>query len=132
MKLRKKQEESLQIGVCKYIKKEYPNVIFFCDLSSGMKLSIGQAVKAQKMKSSRGLPDLFIACERKGFNGLFLELKREGVNVYLKDGKTMTSNKHINEQASILEALRLEGYVAEFAVGFDEVKSKIDNYLKTN
>jgi hypothetical protein len=54
-----KAEEKLQIAVCKYLKLQYPDVIFTAE-SSGLKLTIGQAVIAKQLRSSKGLPDIMI------------------------------------------------------------------------
>lgn len=59
--------------------------------------------------------------------GLFLELKKEGTRLQKKNGEWST--EHIAEQAKILEKLRQRGYCAEFAIGFDEAKKIIDEYL---
>jgi hypothetical protein len=59
--------------------------------------------------------------------GLFLELKKEGTRLKKKNGEW--ANDHIAEQAEILNQLKLRGYAAEFAVGFDQAKEIIDNYL---
>lgn len=59
--------------------------------------------------------------------GLFIELKRENTRLKKKDDSW--ASEHIAEQAEVLERLRDEGYVAEFAVGFDEAKQIIDEYL---
>lgn len=125
-----KKEESIQLSVCKYIKLQYPQVIFCCDYAAGIRLNIGQAVKASKMRSSKGLPDIMIfqpSNDHHNYHGLFLELKT--VTPYLKDGITLKKDKHLAEQAEILQALILRGYYAVFAVGFDEAKIIIDNYL---
>lgn len=125
----RKQEERLQVAVCTYLKLQYPHVIFMSDIASGMKLSIGSAVRAKKMRSSRGQPDLFV-CEPRGiYHGLFLELKREGTKVFLKDGVTIPLNEHLIEQHQMLSELRTKGYMAEFACGFLEAKKIIDEYL---
>lgn len=59
--------------------------------------------------------------------GLFLELKKEGIRLKKNNGDWAT--EHIAEQADVLEKLRARGYCAEFAVGFDEAKQIIDEYL---
>lgn len=124
-----KKEESLQLQVCTYLKIQFPKTIFTCDLSSGMKLRIGQAIKASKMRSSRGLPDLFIAQKsfQGEYSGLFLELKKEGTRLHNKIGGWATP--HIAEQYEILHRLRKLGYKAEFACGWGEAKKIIDQYL---
>lgn len=49
-----RQEESIQLQVCRYISMQYKGVMFISDVASGIKLNMGQAVKASKMRSSRG------------------------------------------------------------------------------
>jgi hypothetical protein len=125
-----KTEESIQISVCKYLKLFYPDVIFTCDLSSGMKLTIGQSVKSAKMRSSRGLPDIMIL-EPRGegefrYCGLMIELKSEKAGN--KNG-TVKQTDHVREQQEILTRLEKKGYMAKFAIGFEEAKNIIDFYL---
>ena len=123
-----KSEESLQIAVSRYLKMQYPNINFTSE-SSGMRLTMGQAVKAKKMRSSRGLPDLMIFAVRGKYSGMFLELKKEGNSPYLKNGE-LRASQHIQEQNEVLESLRNEGYYAEFAVGLEDAINQISNYLK--
>jgi len=121
-----KAEEKLQIAVCKYLKLQYPDVIFTAE-SSGLKLTIGQAVIAKQLRSSKGLPDLMIFKPNKYFHGLFIELKKEGTR--LKNG-AMPNTIHIKEQREMLLKLSKLGYCAIFACGFYEAKNIIDSYLK--
>lgn len=122
------KEEKIQEQFCEWIKIQYPNVIFSCDLSSGMKLTIGQAVKAKKMRSSRALPD-FTASEPKGkYHGFHLELKRSGTVIFKKDG-TLVADEHIREQHALLERLRIKGYYAEFAIGIEDAMKQFNNYM---
>ena len=137
-----KKEELLHLKVCDYLRKNYPDVLFRTDFSSGMKMTPGQAAKHKKFQKSRAWPDLFIAKPEKDvfrdsfsgdkyfefFAGLFLELKAEGAKLYKKNGE-MVANKHYREQAEMLEKLRLNGYIAEFAVGYDEAIKMITDYL---
>ena len=124
----KKHEENLQLEVCNYIALTYTNVLFMSDVAAGMKLTKWQAVKASKMRSNRGLPDLIIFSARGGFFGLMLELKKEGTVINLKNGG-ITSDTHIREQMEVHVKLRNEGYCVTFAVGFDEAVRKIDGYM---
>jgi len=136
---KKQKEEKEQIRICKYLRKDYPDVIFTCDLASGMKLPIHIAAKNKSMRSSRGLPDLFIAepyprnikheldvC----YFGLFIEIKSEDTILYKVDGVTLRKNEHVEEQAEILRQLSEKGYKAVFACGYEEAKKIIDEYLK--
>ncbi len=122
-----KAEEKIQMEFCDYVRYTYPDIIFMCDLASGLKLPIWIAAKNKQMRSSKSLPDFFAAEPRKGFNGLFIELKKDGIR--LKSGAMPTSD-HIRDQEAILERLRQKGYKAEFAVGIEEAKFIFDEYMK--
>lgn len=121
-------EDITHQSVCEYIKLKYPNVIFNTDLS-GLRLTMQQALKVKKLRSSNGFPDLVIYEPRLGYNGLFLELKRPSEKLFCKDGK-MRKNNHLEEQFEMHEKLRQRGYYCQFAVGFLEAKLLIDNYLQ--
>jgi hypothetical protein len=120
-------EKTLHRSICEYIRYQYPGVIFNSDLSGATRLTIGQAVALKSLRSERGFPDLVIYEARGGFHGLFIELKKEGEVIFNKKGCPTTP--HITEQFLLIGRLKLKGYKAEFAVGFDEAKKIIDNYL---
>lgn len=143
-------EADLQVQVADYLRLQYPDVMFHSDYGSGVKLTMGQAVKQKRQNGGRrAWPDMFIA-EPKGVKaeckvvykdeiikdvhfieqkyGLFIELKKAGTRIFKKDG-TLVADEHIREQFDILKQLRKRGYMAEFACGFDEAKEIIDNYL---
>lgn len=120
------KEENLHLAVCNYIRMQYPNVLFNSDMS-GVKLTMGQAIKAKNLRSCKGFPDLVIYEPRGNFKALFLELKREGENLFKKNGEFRS--EHLKEQAHLMQQLRNKGYMCSFAVGFDEAKMYIDNYL---
>lgn len=138
-------ESDLQSQVADYLRLQYPNVMFHSDFGSGVRLTVGQALRQKRQNGGRrAWPDMFIACtlkviirfdfnrnidvsERVPCGGLFLELKREGTRLKKKNGEWAT--EHIAEQAKVLDDLRERGYCAEFAVGFDEAKRIIDEYL---
>lgn len=126
--IRAGSEEQLHQQVCDYLKLQYPGVMFHSDFGSGVRLTMGQAAKQKRLQSSRAWPDLFIAERRNGKSGLFLELKREGTRLTLKNG-TFTTDAHLNEQKVVLEQLENRGFDAQFAVGFADTKQKIDTYL---
>jgi hypothetical protein len=126
-----KHEQSLQRQVCTYLRMQYPNVIFRSDFSSGLHLTPAQASLHKSMQSGRAWPDLQIINPSRKYHGLFIELKKEGTKVYLKNGK-LTSNPHIQEQAAVLKELNKLGYFARFGIGFDSCQRLIDWYLNPN
>ena len=119
-------EEQLHKQVCTYIKTQYPNVLFNTD-SSGIKLTIGQAKKLKALRSCNGFPDIAIYESRGGYNGLFIELKRE--TPYKKYG-AIKKSEHLKEQLEMQNKLMCRGYFAQFCWNFDMTKRLIDNYLK--
>lgn len=123
-----KKEEILHLKICDYLRKNYPNVLFRTDFSSGMKMSPGQAAKHKKFQKSRAWPDLFIAESNNFASGLFLEIKAEDVIVFKKNGK-IRKNKHLIEQDKMLKELRKKGYRARFAIGYNQAIFEIQQYL---
>ena len=127
-------ERDLQTKVADYIRLQYPKAIFHSDYGSGIKLTVRQATIQKRQNGfRRGWPDMFIA-EKSAlangatlFSGLFLELKREGARLKKRNGEW--ASDHIAEQAEIIGQLNERGYLAAFAVGFDEAKEIIDKYL---
>ena len=133
-------EADLQVQVADYLRLQYPSVMFHSDYGSGIKLTMGQAIKQKRQNGGRrAWPDMFIAEPReiadphadllRPKHGLFIELKKAGTKIFTKKG-TLVSNEHIREQFDMLEQLRRKGYVAKFACGFDEAKRIIDEYLR--
>lgn len=121
----RRSEESLQLAVCKYIKLQYPSVIFTAE-ASGLNKSKAAAGKAKMMRSSSKLPDLWILEPKDGFHGLLLEFKLN--SPYLIDN-SLRKQPHIQEQNKMLHRLRSKGYYATFIWRFEDAKNIIDNYM---
>lgn len=128
-------ELELQMQVADYLRLQYPGVLFHSDFGSGIKLTMGQAIKQKRLQGGRrSWPDMFIAepafdmNRNRDIHGLFLEIKRPDVKIYKENGD-LVANEHICEQAAVLDELRKRGYAAKFACGFDEAKKIIDEYL---
>ena len=134
----KKLEEELSLKLAKYIKLQYPKLIYRFDIAADIKLTMGQARKNKALQmTDRGYPDLFIAKALKGFNGLYVELKKDKSEVFLKDGVTFkrrvnkkTGKCHIQEQHEMHERLRVEGYKVEWGFGFEDTIDKLNKYLR--
>ena len=124
-------EHQLYEKIARYLQTEYPGVIYRFDLAADLKLTPGQAAKHKRLHPDRGYPDLFIAFTSKGYAGLYLEIKAEGNSPFKKDG-TLKKDTHIYEQWKTLCRLSYERYKADFAVGFEDCKKKIDDYLGGN
>ena len=127
-------EHNLYEQIARYLQQQYPDVIYRFDIAADLKLTPGQAAKHKRLHPTRGYPDLFIAEPQFGERyckslGLYMEIKTESNSPYKKDG-TFKKDKHLEEQAEMLENLRARGDRAEFGVGFDKCKQIIDEYLR--
>ena len=83
---------------------------------NGLKMTKGQAAKARP-QMLKGAPDMFLPVARKGYHGLFIELKRE-------KGGTVSAY-----QKKVLYILNKEGYKAVVCRGHDEAIQTIMEYL---
>lgn len=149
-------EHNLYEQIARYLQQQYPDVIYRFDLAADIKLTPGQAAKHHRLHPKRGYPDLFIAeqkhwhydspcaevCDSNCYAGLMIEIKKDGTKLKRdKDAKKPLKgetkvrkkgdwfDKHIEEQAEMLEKLHVRGYRAEFGVGLEECKKIIDEYL---
>lgn len=97
------------------------------DTIASVKLTEAQAVR-NKAIQKRGFktPDLIIFEAKKGFHGLFIELKVE--SPYKLNGE-LKKDKHLEGQAESMELLRQKGYWADFRWTFEDAKKVIDWYL---
>ena len=121
-------EHDIYLQIAQYLRLRYPNVIYRYDLAADLKLSIGQAKKHKALQHYRGYPDLFIAEPRGKYHGLFIEIKKDGTRIFTNKGP-LVADAHIREQFDMLADLRQRGYQAQFAIGFDNAKQLIDEYL---
>lgn len=107
---------------------EQAAVIAWCDLQghpynlingsmNGVRLTIGQSVKAKKAGMRKGFPDLNLPIARNDYHGLYVEMKRVSGGVASEDQKKW---KHI---------LEAEGYAHVYAYGCDEAIAFIKDYV---
>ena len=119
-------EEKLHKSICDYIKLQFPKVLFSTD-TSGIKLTIGQAVKVKKLRSSNSFPDISIYQPNCNYYGLFLEVKKE--TPYKKCGE-LKKVDHLQNQDKMHKELRRRGYSAIFVWSFEQAKDVVDKYMK--
>ena len=107
--------------------QEQITIIKYCDLKkipiyaipNGGYRNVIEArnLKLQGVKS--GVPDMCIPLARKGYHGLYIELK-------------VGKNKPSTNQLKWIEILNTNGYKAVVCYGFDETIKTIEDYLKEN
>lgn len=113
--------------LCDFVRLKWPTAIFNSD-GAGNMLTKAQAGMAKMLRCSAGFPDWMLAEPRGRYHGMFLELKREGVTLYLKDG-TLSRDAHVQEQAEMLQKLVERGYYANFAQGYDDAAEQVEKYM---
>ena len=87
---------------------------------NGMRASsIHQAVAAKKSGMKKGYPDIFLPVAARGWNGLFIEMKR-------RDGVASDVSP---EQRQWLADLTEQGYQAVIAFGWEQAARLIEGYL---
>lgn len=100
----------------KVIENKYPELKLLNASLNGVRLSIGQAMKAKRAGMKKGYPDIFLPVARGKYHGLFIELKIKG-------------GYPTKEQKWWIDKLNKEGYKACVCYGFEEAKNVILNYL---
>jgi hypothetical protein len=126
--MRNNREYQICKDIAIYMRLQYPDVIYRFDMA-GLNLSMAQAGMNKAIQCGKGWPDLFIAEARRPYIGCFIEIKAEDAKLLKRDGSYATP--HLAEQSVMLFRLRKKNYYAVFAIGFNQVKTEIDNYLKT-
>lgn len=125
-------ESVLQTKICRWLKDNYPGIIFFSDFAAGLYF------KEDWVKNLRSLQacedkylDLTIMSRNKTFSAIIIEIKVNVSDLFLIDGRTLKSS-HVQEQYNSILKLREQGYYADFGVGENDIKQIIINYFNDN
>ena len=112
----KQPEHILQVACVNYFRLRYPKGLIYAIPNGGQRnVIVASKLKAEGVLS--GVPDLHIATAKKGFHGLYIELK---------NGK---AGKVSDNQKTIMEKLQSEGYRCEVCRSFDEFKNVVNDYM---
>lgn len=123
------REYHIQKQVCQYLSLQYPDVIFLSDTVASVKLTAPQSIRNKSIqKDNFQIPDLIVLEPKGKYHGLLIELKVKRINYKNQPDKLM-KNDHIQGQLESINKLMSKGYFASFAVGFDEAKKIIDDYM---
>ena len=107
-------------------RRYHPELALLNGSLNGVRLTIGQAVKARKQGMKRGFPDIFLPVPKGGYHGLFIELK---VEPYRNHKNKMVYPKISKEQRWWIEELTKQRYKAVVCKGYDAAINEIDSYL---
>lgn len=111
-------EQGLLIEWIGYQIARYPELelLFHIPNEKGTR-SITDMQRLKSLGVKPGVPDLFLPVARWGWNGLFIEMKRQ------KDGRVS------KEQQAWISKLTTQGYLVRVCNGFDEAKKSLLLYL---
>lgn len=103
-----------------HMEHKYPELWFLNGSLNGVRLTIGQAVKAKKAGMKKGYPDIFLPVARMKWHGLYIELKRE------------KNSRATPEQNNWLFKLSEQGYLPCICKGKEAAIRVIIQYLDGN
>lgn len=121
-----KPEQHLQKQLCAWMKIQHPTVYFFSD-PSGLRVPAGLRNYLKATRSHHAALDVSILESRMSWSGLILELKAK--SPFKKDGKTLLSDPHLEDQHKTMVHLRNRGFMCELVWGFEQGKKIINDYL---
>lgn len=127
----KKQNPEYQIQAAFVLQMahRYPGIMVFSDTAAHIGKTMFQQIRANKLQSeiAKDWPDVFVAQPSGDYAGLFLEFKAK--SPYLKDGVTLSSDKHIRAQAATMDRLRERGYFCAFVWEVSQAVNLTYKYL---
>ena len=127
MKTIEADEQAALFRWAEFHKKYYPELALLNGSLNGVKLTIGQAVKAKKQGMKKGFPDIQLPVARGCYHGLFIELK---IKPYRNDKNKIVYPKISGEQLWWISKLKYHGYRAVICKGFDAAMTEILRYLQ--
>ena len=114
------KEDVEQIAIMQWAvssRAKYPELKLLHHIPNERKCSPQQGQYLKRKGVKAGVPDLCLPIARKGYNGMYIELKRS-------DGGRLS-----DEQKWWLEELTMQGYAAIVCHGADEAIRAIKDYL---
>lgn len=117
----KVSEQSEQLRFCKWLKREYPQVLFRSDVQNQSARSPQMQNILQILDPYRsGMPDIVIYQPMGPYYGLMIEMKRVGASI---------NTEHGRDQQSMHERLREKGWKIIFAWGAENAKQEFKDYI---
>lgn len=97
---------------------KYPELALAHHIPNGGSRNAIEAARLKAQGVKAGIPDICIPVARKGFHGLYIELKRQ------RNGRLSDAQK------DMILRLRQEGYKVEVCKGFQEAANVIEEYMR--
>lgn len=113
----RQREAELQRACVRWFRMQYPQHLLF-HIPNGGRRNAREAAFLKSEGVTAGIPDLFLAVGRHGFNGLFIEMKA---------GR----NTATPAQKEMMVRLGLAGYLCVVCRSFEEFQIEVIKYLQT-
>lgn len=110
------QEQCIIFRWAEMQEAQYPELKLLKADLNGVRLTIGQAMKAKRAGMKKGYPDMFLPIQRNGYAGLFIELK-------------VGKNQPTKEQKKWLTELGKQGYKTCCCWGAEAAITAIKQYM---
>lgn len=110
-------QQSLLFEWASYFENRVPELSLMFAVPNGGKRHIGVAIKMKAEGVKAGVPDIVLPVPRKGFHGMFIEMKNG------KKGKVADNQKWW------LQRLSEQGYNCVVCYSYEEAKDAISEYL---
>ena len=113
--IKRESEHEIQVTCINWFRLAYPKFLIFAIPNGGQRnVIVASKLKAEGVVS--GIPDLHIPIAKKGFHGLYIEMKAG-------------NNKPSPNQITIMDKLRNEGYKCVVCWNLDEFMKEVIHYL---
>ena len=114
------QEQTTLFKWAALMARKWPELRLLHHIPNGGSRNAIEAARLKAQGVKPGVPDIFLPCAKKGFYGLYIELKRQ------KGGRVS------EEQKDMIDALRDESYKVAVCKGWEEAKNVITEYMNEN
>lgn len=106
------EQQKIVLSFC----NKHPELSVIFAIGNGGLRDLGTAIKMKAEGVKKGVPDLFLPLAKKGYHGLFIELKTE-------------TGRASKEQKEWIEKLNANGYLAKVCFGYKEAIEELKNYV---
>lgn len=120
-------EQSEQIWFVNWFRNKYLDYIIF-HIPNGGSRNIREAVNLKAAGVLSGVPDLLICVAKKGYHGLFIEMKQR--KDMSKSVKGRSIGKLSKAQEKLFSELVAQGYRVAVAEGCEQAKEITREYMK--
>lgn len=110
-------EQEALIQWCGYQQGQYPELKLIYHIPNGGSRNTLEAANLKRQGVKAGVPDLCLPVARKGFHGLYIEMK-------------YGRNKTTENQKEWLEELGIQGYCTAVCYGMEEAQKVLLEYLE--